>query len=140
MRWLLGFESVGAPDFDQCSTTACESGQEAISVLGAKMNRSFYLARDGAMNKAQKLFVEWSLWISLWLASGAWVVVLIWGIESPYLADDHPLYGITKDVLALEGTVLVETAKVMGVLLWVWLCVFVRVGRKKEPVPLPPLG
>ncbi|MDH4612003.1 hypothetical protein [Pseudomonas sp. BN102] len=90
------------------------------------------------MNKAQRLFVERSLWIALWLAGVGWAVVLIWGIEASYLAD-HPFQSFTNDVLALDRVLLVDAAKFLGAFLWVWLSVFVRVGRKKEPNLLPPV-
>lgn len=82
------------------------------------------------MNKAQKLLVEWSLGAALLLASGAWAVMLVWAIETPFLAS-HPLHTFTQDVLAFDRVLLVEAAKLVGALTWVWLCIFVRVGRKK---------
>ncbi|WP_137823025.1 hypothetical protein [Pseudomonas sp. D(2018)] len=82
------------------------------------------------MNNAQRLFVEWSLWMTLWLVGVGWAVVLVWGIEAPFLTD-HPFHTFAQEVLALDRAILVEAAKLMGVLVWAWLCLFVRVGRKK---------
>ncbi|MDH4555767.1 hypothetical protein E8F11_11390 [Pseudomonas sp. BN417] len=91
------------------------------------------------MNKAQRLFVEWSLGTTLLLASVGWAVMLVWAIETPFLAD-HPLHFFTQDALALDRVLLVDAAKFLGVFLWVWFSVLVRVGRKKEPKHLPPVG
>jgi hypothetical protein len=82
------------------------------------------------MNRAQKLLVEWSLGMTLLLVSIAWAVMLVWAIETPLLAD-HSLHAFTQDVLAFDRALLVEVTKLVGVFAWVWLCIFVRVGRKK---------
>lgn len=92
------------------------------------------------MNKAQRWFIEWSLGTALLLASVVWAVVLVWGIEAPDLVDSHPIHRLSEGVLALDRAVLVEAAKLMGALLWIWLCVFVRLGRKKEPMHRQPPG
>lgn len=88
-------------------------------------------ARDCAMNKAQQLFVEWSLGVALMLASLGWAVALAWGIGIPFLSDCRWVQSLVEEVFAPGQSVLAGGAKFMAVFAWIWLCLFVRLGRKK---------
>ena len=93
------------------------------------------------MNRTQKLLIDWSLGMAVGLAWVAWVVVIILGVGAPFPTESHPISRFTEEMIALDPERLLEMAKLLGVLLWVWLCVFVRMGRKKkQPERRPPLG
>lgn len=83
------------------------------------------------MSKVQSVFVEWSLWMALVLTGVVWGAAVVLGMEAALLADTHPLRRVIEDVLAFDRAILAELAKFLGALLWVWLSIYVRIGRKK---------
>ncbi|MCY1300740.1 hypothetical protein D9M69_686030 [compost metagenome] len=93
------------------------------------------------MNRPQKLLIDWSLGMAVGLAWVAWVAVIILGVGTPFPTEFHSISKLTEEVIALDPERLLEMAKLLGVLLWVWLCVFVRMGRKKkQPKRRPSVG
>lgn len=93
------------------------------------------------MNRPQKLLIDWSLGMTVGLAWVAWVAVIFLGVGAPFSTEFHPISSLIEEVIALDPGRLLEMAKLLGVLLWVWLCAFVRMGRKKkQPERRPSLG
>ncbi len=92
------------------------------------------------MNKAQLVFVESSLGMALLLVSIGWAVLLVWQIGSPFLPDGHSFLRFAEGILALDRAALLATAKGAFVLLWIWLCVYVRLGMKRGSMHQSPLG
>ncbi|QEY62502.1 hypothetical protein FXN65_10595 [Metapseudomonas lalkuanensis] len=84
------------------------------------------------MNKAQQVFVESSLGMALLLVSIGWAVLLAWQIGAPFLPDGHSFVRFVEGILTLDRAALLVTAKGFFVLLWIWLCVYVRLGMKRE--------